>query len=241
MERLAERAEGARWKDVGRSSDQLILSWDWRPATSVSSGDSKEVHWGITRAKTLYAPIKDFRRPTVSSLLQDARAAIRCGEAWRVPESQIQPIITVDLGLMTVLEAESLRLHLEGAWSTRFQFCSHSSGKSVPRYRSSALLATTPSWIRCPSTRHMSSSKAVSEPGMPIAERAYTRTPWNGVATPRYFIDSRHAWKFFALFRPRKVSLSPQSSSLKFCEAILPARQERKSVRLYRRMRVHWY
>ena len=37
------------------------------------------------------------------------------------PESQIQPNITVDLGLMTILDAESLRLHLEKANSTRFQ------------------------------------------------------------------------------------------------------------------------
>ena len=37
-----------------------------------------------------------------------------------------------------------------------------------------------------------------------------------------------HAWKFFAEFRPRKVSASPKSSSLKFCAAILPARQQQK-------------
>ena len=97
----------------------------------------------MTRARTLYAPIKDLRRPTVSGLLQDARAAIRRGEARRMSESQIQPKITVDLGMMTVLEVESLRLHLERAWSTRFQFCSNSSGELAPQYRSSAILATT--------------------------------------------------------------------------------------------------
>ena len=70
MERLAERANWARWMDVSWSLDQLILWWDMRPATTVSNGDSKAEHWGITRARTLYAPIKDLRRPTVSGLLQ---------------------------------------------------------------------------------------------------------------------------------------------------------------------------
>ena len=37
------------------------------------------------------------------------------------PESQIQPNMTVDLGLMTILDAESLRLHSERVKSTRFQ------------------------------------------------------------------------------------------------------------------------
>ena len=37
------------------------------------------------------------------------------------PESQIQPNMTVDLGLMTILDGESLRLHLERGKSTRFQ------------------------------------------------------------------------------------------------------------------------
>jgi len=51
----------------------------------------------------------------------------------------------------------------------------------------------------------------------------------------------KHAWKFLAQFWPRKVSPSPQSSSLKFCAAISPARQERRSVRLYRHVREDWY
>jgi len=44
---------------------------------------------------------------------------------------------------------------------------------------SSASFATTPSPGRSPNTRHRSSSSAVSEPGIPIAQRAYTRTPRN--------------------------------------------------------------
>ena len=39
------------------------------------------------------------------------------------------------------------------------------------QYMSSASLATKPSSSRSPSTRHNSSSSAVSDPGIPIAER----------------------------------------------------------------------
>ena len=37
----------------------------------------------------------------------------------------------------------------------------------------------------------MSSSIAVSDPGIPMAERTYTLTPLKGVATPQYFIEFR--------------------------------------------------
>ena len=37
--------------------------------------------------------------------------------------------------------------------------------------------------------RRINSSRAVSEPGMPIAHRVYTRTPLKGVETLQYFID----------------------------------------------------
>ena len=59
--------------------------------------------------------------------------------------------------------------------------------------------------------------------------------------TTAYALIRLSRLEFFAQFRPRKVSASPQSSSLKFCAAISPARQERKSVRLYRHMREHCY
>ena len=36
----------------------------------------------------------------------------------------------------------------------------------------------------------MSSLRAVLEPGMPMADHAYTHTPRNGVATPQYFMES---------------------------------------------------
>ena len=44
--------------------------------------------------------------------------------------------------------------------------------------------------------RLMSSSRAVSEPDMPMADRAYSRRPRNGVATPQYFMESheREIW-----------------------------------------------
>ena len=46
-----------------------------------------------------------------------------------------------------------------------------------PQEMSSASFATTPSSGRSPNARHKSSSSAVSEPGVPIAHRAYARTP----------------------------------------------------------------
>ena len=90
---------------------------------------------------------------------------------------------------MIVLDAERRRSHLCRACKTFFQFDSSSLGEFPPQYRSSAILARIPSFNKSPSTRLMSSSRAVSEPGMPMADRAYTRTPWNGVATPQYFIE----------------------------------------------------
>ena len=38
--------------------------------------------------------------------------------------------------------------------------------------------------------RHMNSSSAVSDLGIPIAERTYSLTPLKGVATPQYFMES---------------------------------------------------
>ena len=90
-----------------RSLVQLILTWDWQPATKVSSGASKVEHWGMTRGNTLYAPVNDRIQPIVSGLLQDARAASRCNDARRVQEFQTRRKIMVDLGLIIVLEAES--------------------------------------------------------------------------------------------------------------------------------------
>ena len=69
------------------------------------------------------------------------------------------------------------------------------------------------------------------------SDENYTTYVYNTVKPP-YAI---HAWKFLVQFRPRKVSPSPQSSSLKFRAAISPARQERKSVRLYRHVRENWH
>ena len=51
--------------------------------------------------------------------------------------------------------------------------------------KSSAILATQP-----PITREISSSREVSDPGKPKAERVKTRMPINGVETPQYFIEA---------------------------------------------------
>ena len=82
---------------------------------------------------------------------------------------------------MIVLDAERERSHLCRACKTFFQFDRSSPGDFPPQYRSSAVLAAIPSFNRSPSTRLMSSSRAVSEPGVPMADREYTRTSRNGV------------------------------------------------------------
>ena len=187
-----ERAAWALRKDVRRSSVHWTVSLDSWPATVSSSFARSVEHPGITWESTLKAPMKDRIRATVSGSGHEARAAMRCGLALKVPQFQIQPSIAVDCGLMMVFDAERRSSHSWRARKTFVQFCRSSSGKLPPQYRS-AILATMPSSNRSPSTRLMSSSRAVSEPGMPMADRAYTRTPRNGVATPQYFMESRES------------------------------------------------
>ena len=131
----------------------------------------------MTRESTLKAPMNDLIWVTVSGGGHEARVAMRCGLALHVPEFQTQPSIVVDWGLMIVLGAERRRSHLCRACSTFFQFERSSPGELPPQYRSSAILVTIPSFNRSPSTLLMSSSRAVSEPGIPMADRACTRTP----------------------------------------------------------------
>ena len=190
---VVDRAAWALQKDVLRSSVHWIVSLDSRPATVLSSFASSPEHPGMMRESTLKAPMKDRIRAMVSGAGHEARAAMRCGLALKVPQFQIQPSVVVDCGLMLVFDAERQRSHLWRACKTFALFCRSSSGESPPQYRSSAILATLSSSNRSPSTRLMSSSRAVSEPSMPMADRAYTRTPRNGVATPQYFIESRES------------------------------------------------
>ena len=74
-------------------------------------------------------------------------------------------------GQIMVLDGESLRLHFWTASRILFQLISSSSGESAPQYKSSASFAAIPSSRLSPSMRHMSSSRAVSDPGTPIADR----------------------------------------------------------------------
>ena len=120
----------------------------------------------MTWESTLKAPMNDLIRVTVSGGGHEARVAMRCGLALNVPEFQTQPSIVVDWELI-VLGVERRRSHLCRACSTFFQFERSSPGELPPQYRSSAILVTIPSFNRSPSTLLMSSSRAVSKPGMP--------------------------------------------------------------------------
>ena len=100
-----------------------------------------------------------------------ARVFRRWGLAESEPALQIQPRVVVVLGLMMVLWADKCRLQLCRACRTLFQLQSSSWGVLSPQYRSLAILATDPSCSNGPRTRHITFSRAVSEPGIPIAER----------------------------------------------------------------------
>ena len=141
----------------------------------------------MTRASILYAPTNARIALTVSGASQLARVAIRCWLAWMVPRFHTQPSIMAVVGHIVVLAADSRKPLFAKLCSNRLTLCWSSAMVFPPQYMSSASLATTPSSSKSPSTRHNSSSSAVSDPGIPIAERAYTRTPRNGVTTPQYF------------------------------------------------------
>ena len=100
---VVDRAAWALRKAVLRSSVHWIVSLDSRPAAVSSSFARSVEHPGMTRESTLKAPINDRIRATVSGAGQEARAAMRCGLALKVPQFQIQPSIVVDCGLMMVL------------------------------------------------------------------------------------------------------------------------------------------
>ena len=85
--------------------------------------------------------------------------------------------------------------YMRRTYNTLVQFSRSSSGKFPPQYKSSASFDMKPAWIWSPNTRHKDSSRAVSEPGIPIAHLVYTRSmPLQGVMVPQYFMD-REIWE----------------------------------------------
>ena len=81
-----------------------MASLDCHPATMLSSGVINLEQFGSTLARTLWVPINDLMRATVSGAGQKARIAMRCGLACKVPDLQIHRRIVVEVGLTTVLE-----------------------------------------------------------------------------------------------------------------------------------------
>ena len=141
---------------------------------------------GITRESTFTAPKKLLRDFTVGGNLQVANTFTRCGSTDREPACHIQPRITVFLGATMVFLADKTNDAFCKASNTLSKPCNASSGVLPPMMRSSAILATIPSWTKSPMTRHINSSRAASLPGMPMAHLVYTRTPLNGVTMPQY-------------------------------------------------------
>ena len=95
---------------------------------------------------------------------------MRLGLADSVPWDQIQPRMVVDFGQIMALVGDKRKPRLQRSRdsSTRLQLYRRDSDDSSPQWRSSASLATQPSWIRSPRTRHVISSRAASKPGIPI-------------------------------------------------------------------------
>ena len=144
IERAEESASLAVVKASCSSSDHVITSVDGRPAMTSSNGARRDELAGITRARTLYAPMNDFIAPTFCGGGHKDNTDTRCGLAVSVPSDQVQPRIVVDFGLITVFEAERRKLFLWRAPKTLIQFSSSSSGVLPPQYKSSASLAITP-------------------------------------------------------------------------------------------------
>ena len=95
-----------------------------------------------------------------------------------VPFSQHQPRITVVLGTMMVFAEDKRRLQDLRISRTLCQLLCSSSVVCPPQTDHQL------------NTLHISSSRVLSLPGIPTADRTYTLTPLNGVATPQYLIES---------------------------------------------------
>ena len=78
-------------------------------------------------------PIKERKPLTDSGGRQVASAVMQWGLADKEPCDQIQPKIVVVLGHMTVISADSRRLHLVRASSIRDQLVRSSCGVSPPQ------------------------------------------------------------------------------------------------------------
>ena len=165
------------------------------PPVTSSNGASKAEHPGKTRASILYAPTNARIALTVSGASQLARVAIRCWLAWMVPRFHTQPSIVVVVGHIVVLAADSLNRCLQsfGAIASRSvgvrRWCFLRNICRLQVWRRGLLRVGLP--VRdttVPRVRFQ--TRARRDPGIPIAERAFTRTPRNGVTTPQYFIDS---------------------------------------------------
>lgn len=141
IEQDLERAFLAERKSVYSSSVQVMSSVDERPEmeSSSTSGDRMDEQPGITRAKTIHAPL------TLSGGEHEDNAKIWCGLAVKVHCDHVQPKIVVHYGLMIVLEAKRRKLFLLSTDKTLVQFSNSSSGVLPPQHKSSAKLATTPS------------------------------------------------------------------------------------------------
>lgn len=130
---LVSRLAWAVWKCLRNVSVHVMRSPDCWIEIALSRGVMIWEHLGRTRPRTLYAPMNERRRRTVSGGGHEDKVAKRCGLADKLPCVYIQPSMVVDRGHITVFEGERCRLHFWRACRMRRQFSRRASGELAPQ------------------------------------------------------------------------------------------------------------
>lgn len=151
--------------------EQISLYLDSFPAKACSKGSSHSEKHGSTRLSTLFMLTKEGRPWTVGGRSTVDNAANLWGLACRMPLDHTHPNIMAFLGQIMVLPADWQRLLCWCKERTCWQLWRMWTSVLPPMYKSSAILATHPSWMRSPITLSISSSRQVSDPGTATAEQ----------------------------------------------------------------------
>ena len=167
MDLLDMSASWQEQKHSRSSSDQKMVSWNWRPAISDSRGVRSLAAPLRTRPSMLYEPTKAWRPGT----FLEARNKPEKLHDGETRESSLETISNREwqsrLGRLWFSRVRGEGRCDQEPWGTFVSFVRSSWWELPP---SSAILATQPSWKRSPRMRHISSLRAVSEPVIPMAQ-----------------------------------------------------------------------
>ena len=112
-----------------------------------------------------------------------------CEDTLIDPELHFHPKMVVFLGHITVFAGDNVKLFCCILCKNRDQLTKSSCIELPQTCKSSAIIITIPFCNKSPITLDINSFKCSDEPGIPIAERKYTRIPLNGVIVPKYGIE----------------------------------------------------